>query len=273
MTTAKIFDGKDFAKKWLSMLDVEGQTLAIVRVGSNAASTKYINNKIKAAKQVKANVNLIEFPETVTEDALLDTIYHLNADSNTDGIIVQLPLPSHISEEKIANAISTEKDVDGFNKDSAFKPCTPLGIMMMLDCYKINLTDKNVVIIGRSNIVGKPLAKMMLERNANVTVLHSHTSWLNKVEACKRADIIVAAAGQRHLVERYMVKYGAILIDVGINFDENGKMCGDIAEECAEVASFITPVPGGIGRLTVAALMNNLALTKEIKKHKESDKL
>ena len=239
--------------------------LAVIIVGENPASQVYVRNKVKAAAYTGMESRLVELPSDISEEALLQQIAILNDDPLTDGILVQLPLPGHIDEEKVIDAIAREKDVDGFHplnvaglwlgKD-CIVPCTPAGIMRMLDSIGVELKGKNAVVVGRSNIVGKPVAKLLLDRNATVTIAHSRTGDLGEV--CRSADVLVVAVGKAGLVTGDMIKPGAIVIDVGMNRNAEGKLCGDVDYASAEpVSSWITPVPGGVGPMTIAMLIRN----------------
>lgn len=239
--------------------------LAVIIVGENPASQVYVRNKVKAAAYTGMESRLVELPCDISEEALLQQIAILNDDPLTDGILVQLPLPGHIDEEKVIDAIAREKDVDGFHplnvaglwlgKD-CIVPCTPAGIMRMLDSTGVELKGKNAVVVGRSNIVGKPVAKLLLDRNATVTIAHSRTGDLGEV--CRSADVLVVAVGKAGLVTGDMIKPGAVVIDVGMNRNAEGKLCGDVDYASAEpVSSWITPVPGGVGPMTIAMLMKN----------------
>ncbi len=239
--------------------------LAVIIVGDDPASRVYVNNKKKKCAAV--GIKSLEFalPEGTTQEELLSLIEKLNKDKTVNGILCQLPVPKHIDEKAVIEAIAPEKDVDCFSNvnvgklwtgEADFMPCTPAGIMAMLEEYKIPVASKNCVIVGRSNIVGKPLAALMLKADATVTVCHSKTK--NLSEICKNADILVAAIGKAEFIKKDMVKEGAVVIDVGINRKENGKLCGDVDfEEVSQKASFITPVPGGCGPMTIAMLMKN----------------
>lgn len=239
--------------------------LVVVQVGNNSASNVYIKNKLKAASFVGIDAELVHFDENVTNEKMLDTIHRLNNDNNVDGIIVQLPLPSHLNETDIINEIDNSKDVDGFgliNKGKLFcgidslKSATPYGIMELLKYYNIELKGKHAVVVGRSNIVGKPMAIMLLNENATVSICHSRTT--NLKEMCLQADILVSAVGKAKFITKDMVKKGAVVVDVGMNRDENGKLCGDVDFiNVEDVASYITPVPGGVGPLTIAMLLQN----------------
>ena len=239
--------------------------LAVVLVGDDPASAVYVRNKHKACLEVGINSFEINMPTETTEDELLSVIDKLNADDAVDGILVQLPLPRHINEEKVINRINLEKDVDAFSPSNvgrivigkySFLPCTPAGVMALLDHYNIEIEGKRCVVIGRSNIVGKPMALLLLERNGTVTVCHSRTKNISEITA--EADIIVCAVGRAGFLRGDMVKQGAVVIDVGINRNADGKLCGDVAfDEVAEIASYITPVPGGVGPMTITMLMKN----------------
>ena len=239
--------------------------LAVVLVGDNPASQVYVRNKHKACLEVGINSYEINLPAETTEEKLLSVIDELNFDSRVDGILVQLPLPKHIDEERVINRINPEKDVDAFSPSNVgrimignytFLPCTPAGVMELLKHYNIAIEGKNCVVIGRSNIVGKPMAMLLLEKNGTVTVCHSRTQ--NIVEICRSADIIVVAVGRAGFLTADMVKPGAVVIDVGINRGDDGKLCGDVAfDEVEKVASYITPVPGGVGPMTITMLLKN----------------
>ena len=241
-------------------------SLAVILVGENPASQSYVRGKIKAAEEVGIKSELITMPADISEEALLAEIDRLNADALTDGVLVQLPLPKHIDEERVIDAIALEKDVDGFHPDNVANlwlgkpcivPCTPKGIMQMIAECGFSVAGKKAVVVGRSNIVGKPIAKLLLDANATVTIAHSRTADLGAV--CREADILVAAVGRKHIITADMVKPGAVVIDVGVNRDSrNGKLCGDVDyEEAQHVASAITPVPGGVGPMTITCLMEN----------------
>lgn len=239
--------------------------LAVVVVGNDPASAVYVRNKHKACLAVGIASHEYALPESTTEGELLKLIDTLNSNKDIHGILVQLPLPRHISEEKILLAIDPKKDVDAFHPmnvghlvagDYDFLPCTPAGVMELLRYYKIEIDGKHCVILGRSNIVGKPMAHLMLEANATVTVCHSHTK--NLSEITKQADILVVAIGKAKFVHADMIKPGAVVVDVGINRLPDGTLCGDVDTAEAEgVASAITPVPGGVGPMTIAILMKN----------------
>ena len=240
-------------------------TLAVIQVGNDPASTVYVGNKKKACEYVGIHSLSYELPEETTEEELLALVEKLNADDTVNGILVQLPLPSHINEDKVIQTISPKKDVDGFHPQSVgalsigqpgFVSCTPAGIIQLLKRSGVVIDGKECVIVGRSNIVGKPMAMLMLRENATVTIAHSKTK--NLKELCQTADILIVAIGKPQFITADYVKEGAVVIDVGIHRDENNKLCGDVRyEEVAEKASTITPVPGGVGPMTIAMLMSN----------------
>ena len=239
--------------------------LAVVIVGDDPASRVYVNNKKKACEEVGFNSYEYALPAETTEAELLALVDKLNKDDKINGILVQLPVPKHINETAIINAISPDKDVDAFHPvnvgkimigDYAFLPCTPAGVMELIDSTGVEIAGKSCVVIGRSNIVGKPMSMLLLHRSGTVTICHSKTK--NLKEICANADILVAAVGRPNFVTGDMVKEGAVVIDVGINRLENGKLCGDVNyEEAEKKAAFITPVPGGVGPMTIAMLMKN----------------
>ena len=273
--TAQLIDGNALAAQIRA--EVAGRTaalkahgiqphLAIILVGDNPASQVYVKSKAADSEQTGLKATLERYPASLPESALLERIAALNADAGVHGILVQLPLPAHLNASRVIEAIAPEKDVDGFHIASAgalmtgqpgFRPCTPYGCMKMLQSIGMNdLRGKNAVVIGRSNIVGKPMALMLLAANATVTVCHSGTASL--AAFTRQADVIVAAAGQRKVLTAGMVKPGAVVIDVGMNRDENGKLCGDVDfEGVRQVAGWITPVPGGVGPMTRAMLLVN----------------
>ena len=268
-------DGKAFSQTVLEKIREEHSQLkekygkpaglAVVIVGNNPASQVYVKNKIKACENVGFYSENIELDENISEKELLQEIDKLNKNNRIDGILVQLPLPAHINELKIIDSISPEKDVDGFHvsnigkmvigDETGFLSCTPYGIMQLLEEYKIEIAGKDAVIIGRSNIVGKPMALMLIQKGATVQVCNSSTKDLRK--KLNEADIIIVAAGVPKLLKKEDVKEGAVVIDVGIN-RVDGKICGDVDyEEVAEKTSYITPVPGGVGPMTIASLIKN----------------
>ncbi len=239
--------------------------LAVVLVGENPASQVYVRNKVKACEEAGIRSTLIQKPENLSEQGLLEIIDQLNADATVDGILVQLPLPKHIDSQHVIEAIAADKDVDGFHVSNAgalmtgapiFRPCTPYGVMKMLHSIKATIWGANAVIIGASNIVGKPMAMMLLSEGATVTICNSKTK--NLEEHTRRADILVAAIGRPRMITADMIKPGAVVIDVGINRLPDGKLAGDVDYEPAcQVASAITPVPGGVGPMTIAMLLIN----------------
>lgn len=239
--------------------------LAVILVGDNPASQVYVRNKVKACSDVGFHSVLEQYDVTLTEIELLRRIISLNQDPTIQGILVQLPLPSHIDANKVIETIAPEKDVDGFHVHSAgalmvgqpgFKPCTPYGCMKMLDSIGYDLKGKHAVVIGRSNIVGKPMAMLLLAANATVTICNSSTR--NLAEHTRQADVIVAAVGKRNVVTADMVKPGAVVIDVGMNRNDEGKLCGDVDfDSVRQVAGWITPVPGGVGPMTITMLLQN----------------
>jgi len=239
--------------------------LAVVLVGNDPASKIYVNNKKKACEALGIISSEYLLPEDTQEETLLQLIESLNSDNTVDGILVQLPLPRHLDEKKVIRAISPDKDVDAFHPvnvgkimigDYTFAPCTPAGIIELIERSGISIASKNCVVIGRSNIVGKPMSMLLLHKNATVTICHSKTENLEKI--VRQADIVIAAVGRAKFVTADMVKDGAVIIDVGINRMDNGKLCGDVDfDEVAPKASYITPVPGGVGPMTIAMLMKN----------------
>ena len=238
--------------------------LAVVLVGHDPASEIYVRNKEKACAEVGMTSKKIELPDDISEEGLLSVIDSLNDDRTIHGILIQLPLPAHINKDTVIDRIATEKDVDIFKTDSMGKlfegvhciaPCTPSGIMALLDEYNVDLEGKHCVVIGRSNIVGKPIAMMLMQRNATVTICHSKTKDLEKF--CKMADVIVCAVGKTDLVTDDMIRDGVVIIDVGINRNEQGKVCGDVTIQDKSKVSYMTPVPGGVGPMTITMLLRN----------------
>lgn len=273
---AKIIDGKqisaqvkDECKEKVAKENLE-VTLAVIQVGNAPASTVYVGNKKKACEYIGIHSLSYELPEETSEEELLALVEKLNQDNTVHGILVQLPLPAHINEDKVIETISPKKDVDGFHPQSVgalsigqpgFVSCTPAGIIQLLKRSGIEMDGKECVIVGRSNIVGKPMAMLMLRENATVTICHSHTK--NLKEVTKRADILIVAIGKPKFITSDYVKEGAVVIDVGIHRNENNKLCGDVDfEEVEPLASAITPVPGGVGPMTIAMLMNNCVEAK-----------
>ncbi len=273
--SVKLLEGKKVAAaldetmaQRVSDLKKRGVTpgLAVILVGDNSASAVYVRNKKRRAEKLGINFQLIHFEDTVSEQELLEKIDELNNDQTVDGFIVQLPVPDHIDEDKVIEAIDPHKDVDGFTPISVgnlwigtplTKPATASGILMMLDHYDVDLDGKNVVIVGRSNIVGKPTAALMLDRNATVTITHSHTK--NLKEITSKADVLVVAIGKAKFITQDYVKDQVIVIDVGMDRDENGKLCGDVDfEDVKNKAAMMTPVPGGVGPMTITALVDQV---------------
>lgn len=267
-----VINGRELADQMQAEIqkDVEKMTqqgiqpgLVVLLVGENPASQTYVRNKERAAAKIGILSKVEKLPETISEEELLAEIDKYNQDSRFHGILVQLPLPKHIDEEKILIAIDPKKDVDGFHPMNLGRlfvgkpemiPCTPYGIMKMFEAYDIDLTGKRAVVIGRSNIVGKPMAQLLLMKNATVTIAHSKTEHL--AEVAKEADILVVAIGRGHFVTKEFVKPGAVVIDVGMNRNQEGKLIGDVAfDEVSEIASYITPVPKGVGPMTITMLM------------------
>ena len=271
---ANLIDGKAVSAKVKASVRAEAEALkekginiglAVVIVGDNPASRVYVNNKKKACAELGMLSEEYALPADTTEEELLTLIDTLNGREDIDGILCQLPLPRHLDEKRVINAISAEKDVDAFHPhnvgrimigDYDFVPCTPAGIMEMLKYYDISVEGKECVVIGRSNIVGKPMAMLLLGQNGTVTICHSRTKDL--AEVTKRADILVAAVGIAYFVKEDMVKDGAVVIDVGMNRNQEGKLCGDVDfETVKDKCSFITPVPGGVGPMTITMLLKN----------------
>lgn len=265
---------KDELKEKVAALKAEGKeiTLAVIQVGNDPASTVYVGNKKKSCAYIGIHSLAYELPEDTTEGELLSLVEQLNESKDVHGILVQLPLPKHINEDKIIKAISPKKDVDGFHPQSVgalsigqpgFVSCTPAGIIQLLKRSGIEIDGKECVIVGRSNIVGKPMALLLLRENGTVTVCHSHTK--NLKEVCKRADILVAAIGKPKFFNHGYIKEGAVVIDVGIHRNENNKLCGDVDyDDVFSHVSAITPVPGGVGPMTIAMLMYNCVQAAEM---------
>ena len=279
-----IIDGKEFSKKILEEISNEQKEiverknlrpagLAVIIVGENPASQVYVRNKTRACEKVGFYSETIKLEENISENDLIKKIEELNEDNKIDGILVQLPLPKHIDELKVINSIKPEKDVDGFSNvnvgkmvigdESGFLSCTPYGIMQLLEGYDIDVNGKDVVVVGRSNIVGKPMAMMLIQKGATVQVCNSRTKDLSK--KLKKADIIVVAVGVPRMIKATDVKEGVVVIDVGIN-RVDGKLCGDVDyEDVAQKASYITPVPGGVGPMTIASLIKNTFISYQRK--------
>ena len=262
---------KDELREEVTLLKEKGvfPCLAVVQVGNDPASCVYVNNKKKACEYIGIDSLSYEVEETITEKALLDLIAELNQNEKVNGILVQLPLPKHIDENKVIQAIAPAKDVDGFHPETVgnmcigtkgFLPCTPAGVIQLLKRSNIDISGKECVVVGRSNIVGKPMAMLLLRENGTVTITHSRTKDLKEVT--KRADILIAALGKPKFITSEYIKEGAVVIDVGIHRNEDGKLCGDVDfDDVVDKVSAITPVPGGVGPMTIAMLMNNCVET------------
>lgn len=280
---AKILDGKQIAKEYrqrlknqVNELKEHGFTpkLSVILVGNDGASQSYVKSKKKAAEKIGMISEIVHLDESTSEEEVLSELNRLNNDDTVSGILVQVPLPKQVSEQKVLETINPNKDVDGFHPinigklyidEQTFVPCTPLGIMEILKHADTNLEGKNAVVIGRSHIVGQPVSKLLLQANATVTILHSRTKNMNA--HLKQADVIVSAVGQPGLVTKENVKEGAVIIDVGNTPDENGKLKGDVAyDEVKEIASAITPVPGGVGPLTITMVLNNTLLAEKLRR-------
>lgn len=278
---AVIIDGKAVSAKVRSEVAEETARLkergivpglAVIIVGNDPASRVYVNNKKKACAQAGIYSEEFALPEDTTQDELLALVASLNGRSDINGILCQLPLPAHIEDKAVIEAISPLKDVDAFHAanvghimigDYTFLPCTPAGVMELLHAAGVNVAGKSCVVVGRSNIVGKPMAMLLLHKNGTVTICHSRTE--NLREVCARADILVAAVGKAKFITADMVKPGAAVIDVGMNRDENGKLCGDVDfDEVSKVAGYITPVPGGVGPMTISMLLKNTVRAAEL---------
>ncbi|EOD8049148.1 TPA: bifunctional methylenetetrahydrofolate dehydrogenase/methenyltetrahydrofolate cyclohydrolase FolD [Staphylococcus aureus] len=280
---AKILDGKQIAKDYrqglqdqVEALKEKGFTpkLSVILVGNDGASQSYVRSKKKAAEKIGMISEIVHLEETATEEEVLNELNRLNNDDSVSGILVQVPLPKQVSEQKILEAINPEKDVDGFHPinigklyidEQTFVPCTPLGIMEILKHADIDLEGKNAVVIGRSHIVGQPVSKLLLQKNASVTILHSRSK--DMASYLKDADVIVSAVGKPGLVTKDVVKEGAVIIDVGNTPDENGKLKGDVDYDAVkEIAGAITPVPGGVGPLTITMVLNNTLLAENMRR-------
>lgn len=280
---AKILDGKQIAKDYrqglqdqVEALKEKGFTpkLSVILVGNDGASQSYVRSKKKAAEKIGMISEIVHLEETATEEEVLNELNRLNNDDFVSGILVQVPLPKQVSEQKILEAINPDKDVDGFHPinigklyidEQTFVPCTPLGIMEILKHADIDLEGKNAVVIGRSHIVGQPVSKLLLQKNASVTILHSRSK--DMASYLKDADVIVSAVGKPGLVTKDVVKEGAVIIDVGNTPDENGKLKGDVDYDAVkEIAGAITPVPGGVGPLTITMVLNNTLLAEKMRR-------
>ncbi|HID1473300.1 Methenyltetrahydrofolate cyclohydrolase [Staphylococcus aureus] len=280
---AKILDGKQIAEDYrqglqnqVEALKEKGFTpkLSVILVGNDGASQSYVRSKKKAAEKIGMISEIVHLEETATEEEVLNELNRLNNDDSVSGILVQVPLPKQVSEQKILEAINPDKDVDGFHPinigklyidEQTFVPCTPLGIMEILKHADIDLEGKNAVVIGRSHIVGQPVSKLLLQKNASVTILHSRSK--DMASYLKDADVIVSAVGKPGLVTKDVVKEGAVIIDVGNTPDENGKLKGDVDYDAVkEIAGAITPVPGGVGPLTITMVLNNTLLAEKMRR-------
>ncbi|HGO2648902.1 TPA: bifunctional methylenetetrahydrofolate dehydrogenase/methenyltetrahydrofolate cyclohydrolase FolD [Staphylococcus aureus] len=280
---AKILDGKQIAKDYRQGLEDQVEALkekgftpklSVILVGNDGASQSYVRSKKKAAEKIGTISEIVHLEETATEEEVLNELNRLNNDDSVSGILVQVPLPKQVSEQKILEAINPEKDVDGFHPinigklyidEQTFVPCTPLGIMEILKHADIDLEGKNAVVIGRSHIVGQPVSKLLLQKNASVTILHSRSK--DMASYLKDADVIVSAVGKPGLVTKDVVKEGAVIIDVGNTPDENGKLKGDVDYDAVkEIAGAITPVPGGVGPLTITMVLNNTLLAEKMRR-------
>ncbi|EOF58268.1 FolD protein [Enterococcus hirae EnGen0127] len=277
---AELINGKELAEKMQAEIAIKvselktksiSPGLVVLLVGENPASQVYVRNKERSAKSIGIHSKVERYPSTISEETLLAEIEKYNQDPNFHGILVQLPLPKHIDEEKVLLAIDPKKDVDGFHPMNLGRllagnpdkiPCTPYGIMKMFAAYDIDLAGKQALVIGRSNIVGKPMAQLLLMADATVTIAHSKTA--NLAELAKEADILVVAIGRGHFVTKEFIKPGAVVIDVGMNRDEHGKLIGDVKfDEVEPLASYITPVPKGVGPMTITMLMYQTVLAAE----------
>ncbi len=284
---AKILDGKQIAKDYrqglqnqVEALKEKGFTpkLSVILVGNDGASQSYVRSKKKAAEKIGMISEIVHLEETATEEEVLNELNRLNNDDSVSGILVQVPLPKQVSEQKILEAINPDKDVDGFHPinigklyidEQTFVPCTPLGIMEILKHADIDLEGKNAVVIGRSHIVGQPVSKLLLQKNASVTILHSRSK--DMASYLKDADVIVSAVGKPGLVTKDVVKEGAVIIDVGNTPDENGKLKGDVDYDAVkEIAGAITPVHGGVGPLTITMVLNNTLLAEKMRRGVDS---
>ena len=280
---AKILDGKQIAKDYrqglqnqVEALKEKGFTpkLSVILVGNDGASQSYVRSKKKAAEKIGMISEIVHLEETATEEEVLNELNRLNNDDSVSGILVQVPLPKQVSEQKILEAINPDKDVDGFHPinigklyidEQTFVPCTPLGIMEILKHADIDLEGKNAVVIGRSHIVGQPVSKLLLQKNASVTILHSRSK--DMASYLKDADVIVSEVGKPGLVTKDVVKEGAVIIDVGNTPDEDGKLKGDVDYDAVkEIAGAITPVPGGVGPLTITMVLNNTLLAEKMRR-------
>lgn len=280
---AKVLDGKQIAKEYRQGLQEQVESLkergftpklSVILVGNDGASQSYVKSKKKAAEKIGMISEIAHLDESTSEEDVLKELDRLNNDDSVSGILVQVPLPKQVSEQKVLESINPDKDVDGFHPsnigklyidEQTFVPCTPLGIMEILKHADINLEGKHAVVIGRSHIVGQPVSKLLLQKNATVTILHSRSKDMSK--HLKDADVIVSAVGKPGLVTKDVVKEGAVIIDVGNTPDENGKLKGDVEyEEVKEIAGAITPVPGGVGPLTITMVLNNTLIAEKMRR-------
>lgn len=280
---AKILDGKQIAKEYRQGLQEQVEALkergftpklSVILVGNDGASQSYVKSKKKAAEKIGMISEIAHLDESTSEEDVLKELDRLNNDDSVSGILVQVPLPKQVSEQKVLESINPDKDVDGFHPsnigklyidEQTFVPCTPLGIMEILKHADINLEGKHAVVIGRSHIVGQPVSKLLLQQNVTVTILHSRSKDMSK--HLKDADVIVSAVGKPGLVTKDVVKEGAVIIDVGNTPDENGKLKGDVEyEEVKEIAGAITPVPGGVGPLTITMVLNNTLIAEKMRR-------
>ena len=280
---AKVLDGKKIAKEYRQRLQEQVESLkergftpklSVILVGNDGASQSYVKSKKKAAEKIGMISEIVHLDESTSEEDVLKELDRLNNDDSVSGILVQVPLPEQVSEQKVLESINPDKDVDGFHPsnigklyidEQTFVPCTPLGIMEILKHADINLEGKHAVVIGRSHIVGQPVSKLLLQKNATVTILHSRSKDMSK--HLKDADVIVSAVGKPGLVTKDVVKEGAVIIDVGNTPDENGKLKGDVEyEEVKEIAGAITPVPGGVGPLTITMVLNNTLIAEKMRR-------
>ncbi|WP_251516017.1 MULTISPECIES: bifunctional methylenetetrahydrofolate dehydrogenase/methenyltetrahydrofolate cyclohydrolase FolD [Staphylococcus] len=280
---AKILDGKQIAKDYRAGLQEQVETLksqgytpklSVILVGNDGASQSYVNAKKKAAEKIGMISEIVHLDESTSEEEVLNELNRLNEDDSVSGILVQVPLPEQVSEQKVLESINPDKDVDGFHPinigklyidEQTFVPCTPLGIMEILNHADMDIEGKDAVILGRSHIVGQPVSKLLLQKNASVTILHSKTKDMH--QHLKNAYIIVSAVGRPGLVTKDDVKEGAVVVDVGNTPDENGKLKGDVEyEDVKEIAGAITPVPGGVGPMTITMVLNNTLIAEKMRR-------
>lgn len=275
MHTPIKLDGKKFAaelrQNCKEMIQQQGinPCLTIVTVGTDPASQTYVRNKLKACDEVGIEARQVVLPNDVSEYQVIQQIRNLAEDTSVHGIILQLPLPKHLVAENILPYIPASKDVDGFRDDSLYCPCTPEGIVRLLEEYGFSLEGRNCVVIGRSKIVGEPLAKMLLDYNATISVCHSYTPRETLQNLCRNADFVFSAVGKAGFLTPWDLRFGSVLVDVGINRDIEGKLCGDFNPDCYDYSTAYTPVPGGIGPMTVAILIEHVVLAALIEKERE----